>query len=163
MRAPGDMLRCPMGSSNAVCTVLLSAAIALAAGCGGDGDVRSPTATVRHFLEVMDRSAADDAALREAYHMLDASARAALAARAERATTLAGRRYEPWQMLSQGRYRQRFAPASPRGMRERVQGDRAVVTVSGRRPEERAEVSLVREEGHWRIVLAIPPMRGREG
>lgn len=118
----------------------------------------------------MDRSAADQSALKEAYRMLDVQAREALAERATRATTLAGRRYEPWQMLSQGRYRQRFAAASPGGMRERIQGDRAVVIVSGARPDESAEVPLVRERGTWQIVLAIPPMRsgsrsgeGREG
>jgi hypothetical protein len=117
----------------------------------------------------MDRSATDEAALKEAYQLLDRAAQQGLTERAERATTLAGRRYEPWQMLSQGRYRQRFAATAPGGMRERVQGERAVVTVRGRRPEDRAEVTLVREQGRWRIVLAFPPMRtpqraeGREG
>jgi hypothetical protein len=128
-------------------------------GCGdGSSEPKSPVATVRHFLAMMDRSAADEAALEDAYRLLDAGARKALDERAERASTLAGRRYEGWQMLSQGRFRLRFAPASPGGMRERVQGDRALVTVSGAKGQ-RAEVLLVLEQGRWRIALPIPPMR----
>jgi hypothetical protein len=119
----------------------------------------SPVATVRHFLEVMDRSAEEESALREAYRLVDASARAALARRAERAATLSGRSYEPWQMLAQGRFRLRFAPASRGGMRERIDGERAVVTVIGEKPGQRADVPLVREQGHWRIQLAIPALR----
>jgi hypothetical protein len=127
--------------------------------CGlGSSEQRSPVATVRHFLDTMDRSATDEAALEDAYRLLDGAARKALDERAERASTLAGRRYEGWQMLSQGRFRLRFAPASPGGMRERVQGERALVTVSGQKGQ-RAEVLLVLEQGHWRIALPIPPMR----
>jgi hypothetical protein len=133
---------------------------AAAQACGGGADeTKSPVATVRHFLEVMDRSGADEGALKEAYRLLDSSAREALADRAERATTLAGRRFEPWQMLAQGRFRLRFAPASPRGMRERVQGERAMVTVNGAQPGQSAEVPLVLEQGQWRIALPIPTMR----
>jgi len=133
--------------------------LAAAASCGGSPVDESPVQTVRHFLELMERGAADEAALREAYRLLDASARKALAERAERAGTLARRRYEPWQMLAQGRFRLLFAPASPGGMREHVTGERALVTVTGAKKGERAEVPLVREQGRWRIVLPIPKMR----
>jgi hypothetical protein len=128
-----------------------------AAGCGRSGD--SPVAAVRHFLEVMERSRDQGPALREAFHLLDASAQGALIRRAERASTLSGRPYEPYQMLAQGRFVLRFTPTSPRGMTERVQGDRAVVTVTGPQRSDRAEIPLVREGGRWRIQLAIPPMR----
>ena len=107
----------------------------------------------------MSRSADDEGALREAYRLVGASARAALARRAERATALSGRAYEPWQMLAQGRFRLRFSPASRGGMRERVEGDHAVVTVTGEQPGQHAEVLLVREHGHWRVELSIPPLR----
>lgn len=138
------------------CGALLCATIQA---CGlGSSEQRSPVATVRHFLDMMDRSATDEGALEDAYRLLDASARKALDERAERASTLAGRRYAGWQMLSQGRFRLRFAPAAPGGLRERVQGDRALVTVSGAKGQ-RAEVLLVREQGQWQIALPIPPMR----
>jgi hypothetical protein len=151
-----------MGSRSWRSTALLSAAAiasAALAGCGGSPIDESPVETVRHFLEVMERGAADETALREAYRLLDASARAALVERAERASTLARRRYEPWQMLAQGRFRLLFAPTAPGGMREQVRGERAFVTVSGGKPGERAEVPLVREQGRWRIVLPIPKTR----
>lgn len=129
------------------------------AGCQRSAGDETPIATVRHFLEVMDRSAEDEKALQEAYPLLDAAARAALTRRAERATELAGRAYQPWQMLAQGRFRLHFSPASRGGMRERVEGERATVIVTGENPAQHAEVPLVREQGRWRIQLAVPALR----
>lgn len=126
-------------------------------GCGRSPD--SPVVVVRDFLEAMQRSRDESPAIVEAYALLDAAARDALARRAERARTLSGRPYEPHQMLAQGRFALNFAPAVPRGMHERVDGDRAVVTVLGTKPDQRAQVPLVRENGHWRIHIDIPPMR----
>ena len=113
---------------------------------------------VRHFLEVMERSATDDAALLEAYGLLDQGAQRALAARATRTRALSGQAFEPWQMLAQGRFRLRFAHARG-GMKERIDGERAVVVVSGSGAGQRAEVPLVREQGRWRIQLVLPAMR----
>jgi hypothetical protein len=58
-------------------------------------------------------------------------------------------------MLAQGRFRLRFSPSSRRGMKEAINGDRATVTVTGTRPDERAEVPLVREQGQWRVSLVL--------
>lgn len=110
----------------------------------------------------MDRSGDEESALRDAYALLDASAKASLARRAERATMLSGHSYEPWQMIAQGRFGLHFVPASPGGMHEHIQGDSAIVTVTGDKPGQRAQVSLVREQGKWRIRLEIPPMRNAE-
>ena len=146
-----------------VCALVLSV---LLCGCGHADAEETPIATVRHFLEVMDRSAVDESALREAYRLLDTQAQRSLAERADRASSLAGRRYEPYEMLAQGRFRLRFAPTAPGGMRERIDGTRAFVTVSGGGAGERAEVPLVHEQGRWRIVLALPSLRSdakREG
>ena len=132
---------------------------ALLAGCGRAARDDSPVATVRHFLEVMERSAEEEGALQDAYELLDSGAQAALSRRAERATALSGRAFKPWQMLARGRFGLRFAPASPGGMHERITGDRAVVTVAGTKPGQHAEVPLVREQGKWRVALVLPPMR----
>jgi hypothetical protein len=140
------------------CAAVLGCVFALAA-CKRAGREDSPIATVRHFLEVMDRSADEDDALVEAYGLLDESAQGALARRAERTSTLSGRAYQPWQMLVPGRFGLHFAPASPGGMHELVSGDTATVTVTGDKPGQRADVPLVREHGKWRIKLTIPPMR----
>lgn len=139
------------------CAVLVCSLVLLSCGRAGGDD--SPIGTVRHFLEVMDRSADEDDALAEAYRMLDDSAQTALAQRAERTSMLSGRDYRPWQMLAPGRFGLHFVPASPGGMHERVTGDTAIVTVTGDKPGQRAEVPLVRAHGKWRIKLAIPAMR----
>jgi hypothetical protein len=138
---------------------LLPALLVVPAGCRGgevDGD---PVTTVRTFLELMDRSSSDERALADAYALLDREARQALRARAGRARSLSGRTFEPWQKLAQGRYRLRFAPVSPGGLRARVQGERATVVATGARAGEHAEIPLVREGKAWRIVLALPAAR----
>ena len=133
-------------------------AVASFAGCSSSaGPVaqRSPSEVLRQFLAAMDRSASDARALRTAYELLASPAQRALEARAARVKSLAGQQLEPWQMLAQGRFRLRFSPASRRGMRETIQGDRATVTVAGAGPGERAEVPLVRENGRWRLSLEL--------
>jgi hypothetical protein len=142
---------------------LFVSATLLAFGCGPAVHDDSPVSTVRHFLEVMDRSGDEESALADAYQLLDSGAQAALARRAERASTLSGRAFKPWQMLVRGRFGLRFAPTSPGGMHERITGDRAVVTVIGDQPGEHAEVPLVREQGKWRVALTLPPMRNEAG
>jgi hypothetical protein len=142
-----------------VCTVLSIAFALAAAGCGRGESDDSPVVTVRHFLEVMERSGDEESALSDAYRLLDQAAQSALTRRAERASMLSGRAYKPWQMLVRGRFGLRFAPSSPGGMHERITGARALVTVTGDKPGERAEVPLVREQGKWRIQLVLPAMR----
>ena len=127
------------------------------AACGGAGAPESPAAVVQQFLKVMERSGQDESALLEAYGLLDQSAQRALIARATRARSLSGQDFEPWQMLAQGRFRLRFEPARG-GMSEKIDGERATVTVSGTQAHERAEVPLVREQGRWRIRLVLPAM-----
>lgn len=131
---------------------------ACAVGCGG-GAPATPTETVRHFLAAMDRSAGDSRQLREAYDLLDTQAQKALGDRARKAETLTGRGFEPWEMMAQGRFRLRFAPAMRRGMREQVTGASAVVVVIGDRGEK-ADVPLVQEGGLWRIRLSVPALEG---
>jgi hypothetical protein len=106
----------------------------------------------------MDRSSWDQSALKEAFHLLEADARAALSERAREVPSLSGRELEPWDMIAQGRYRLRFAPRPGDGLREVIDasGDRATVTVLGADPDDRAAVPLVRERGRWRIALAVP-------
>jgi aryl-alcohol dehydrogenase-like predicted oxidoreductase len=133
----------------------------VAGACGQSDSGGSPAETLRQFLTVMDESAADETALQRAYSLLDSDAQTALTERAKHARALSGQAFEPWQMLAQGRFRLRFAPARSRGMRERVQGDHAVVTVVSGDGSDRADVPLVREEGQWRVALAIPPRESR--
>ena len=128
----------------------------LALGCGADGS-ETPADTVQSFLDAMDRSANDGRRLADAYALLDVQAQDELRQRARKAETLTGRAFEPWEMLAQGRFRLRFAPATRGGMRERLDGEEAIVTVTGS-DGERADVPLVREDGRWRIRMLIPAL-----
>lgn len=127
--------------------------------CGGGADDADPVGALRAFLDAMDRSAGDTRALEEAYRLLDAAARTDLAARASRAETLSGREFEPWEMLSQGRFRLRFAPAPRGGMKAEVEGDAATVVVTAADGKPRARVPMLREPDGWKVRLDLPPMQ----
>lgn len=134
----------------------LGAAAGIGAGCAREPTDATPTGALRLFLDAMDRAEQDARALEEAYALLDAGAREALAHRAHDAAALGGgREFAPWEMLAQGRFRLRFSFPEYGAMRERVDGDRAVVTVTGA-GGARAEVPLVREDGRWRVALELP-------
>lgn len=124
--------------------------------CADARQEQDPGATVRKFIESMDRSVNDPAALEEAYRLLDSRSQRELQARALKAETLVGHAYQPWEMLVQGRFRLRFAPRKSGGLVARVQGDTATVIAQGARPQERAEIPLVREGGRWRLRLGLP-------
>ncbi len=136
-------------------------ALVLASGCSDVPSDETPRGALRLFLAAMERSAHDPEALRDAYALLSAPTRRALAERAHDAETLGADGLEPWQMLVRGRYRQTFTPAAGgRGMREEVDGDHARVTVTSQDGSRHAEVPLVLEDGRWRIVLPIGSARG---
>lgn len=131
------------------------------AGCGR-GDDPSPEETVFGFVAALDRARLDPAKRRAAHDYLSARSRAALAARASRASQLSGWELKPWDMLAPGRVRWRIR-FDRDAMRARVAGDRAVVTARGISGGV-ADVPLVREEGRWRVDLDLPPMvEGRGG
>jgi hypothetical protein len=138
-----------------LCFALFVACSAGGSSSPASGAQRSPSETLKQFLAAMDQSASDDRALKAAYELLASPAQKALETRAARVKSLAGQSLEPWQMLAQGRFRLRFSPASRRGMRETIDGDRATVTVTGTGPDERADVPLVRENGQWRLSLVL--------
>lgn len=128
------------------------------ASCSHEPSSRTPTGALRLFVDAMDRSQWDPSALRDAYGLLSSSARDRLRERAKLATSLAGRKLEPWDVLAQGRFRLRFAPQWERRTKERVDRDRATVIVRGSGEKHRAEVPMVREEGAWHVALEIPPV-----
>lgn len=135
--------------------------VLLASSCSDVPSDETPRGAVRLFLSAMARSEDDPRALREAYGLLSASTRRALVERARFAESLGANELEPWEMLVRGRFRQSFTAArGARGMREQIDGNEATVTVTNEGGSRRAEVPLVREDGRWRIVLEIPPVRG---
>ncbi len=138
----------------------LASALALSlalAGCDPRRD-DSPEAALSAWVSAMNGSRSDPSTRQRAYELLSQRARDNLARRAAVAAQLSGREVRPWEMLAPGRFALRFA--FDRGqLRARITGDTATVTARGPRAEV-AEVPLVREEGRWRVDLALPEPSG---
>ena len=141
---------------------MIVAVILAGLACSSAPTDETPSGALRLWLAAMDRAGQEPSARREAYALLASPARRRLRERAELATSLAGRDFHPWDMLAEGRYRLRFAPKEPGGMRERISGERAVVIVTGSREWQVAEVPMRLERGKWRVDLALAPAREEE-
>lgn len=136
---------------------IASAATAVSlVGCESQPVDARPDTVVKEFLERMRRVHGDPHAARAAYNLLWSEAQKNLAERAKRASAVAGRKVAPEEMIAPSRFSLRF---KPRHEKMRIDGDWAVVTVTGEAPEtQHAEVKCVRENGHWRVVLELPPL-----
>jgi hypothetical protein len=123
----------------------------------------TPEGVVRLWLDKME-TAEDAPSMKEAHALLGPRARANLKERAERASRGQGRRYEPHEMLAEGRFGLRFRPKT---MSAKIDGDDALVEVRGDGPEERALVKCTREGSGWRIEPELPdvltPARRADG
>jgi hypothetical protein len=124
----------------------------------------TPEGTVRLFVEKMESGAEDPRAMRDAYGLLGPHARSNLKERADRASKGQGRRYEPHEMLAEGRFGLKFRPKT---MTAKIDGDEAFVDVRGDGPEERATVHCIREATSWRVEPELPdllaPQRRADG
>ena len=142
----------------------LGLAVVLLASCGRSAPDATPEGAVRLFVEKMETSAEDPRAMRDAYTLLGTHARTNLKERADRASKGQGRRYEPFEMLAEGRFGLKFRP---KGMTTKLEGDDAFVEVRGDGPEERATVHCTREGLAWRVEPELPevlaPQRRADG
>ena len=153
-------MRTTKAHTDSICvSILLTIGAVFAVGCSNSPVEATPVQVLSEFLETMDRSGDDVNALRRAYLLLDQKAHAALEKRARMAETLAGREYQPWEMLAQGRFRIVFSPAQRGGMREKINGNRAVVIVVGDDNSRPIEVPMVREKEGWKVELKIPDIQ----
>ena len=141
--------------------------LALAGGasaCTRTAPDATPEGAVRLFVEKMETGAEDPRAMREAYQLLGPHARSNLKERADRASKGQGRRYEPFEMLAEGRFGLKFRPKT---MSAKIEGEDAFVEVRGDGPEERATVHCVREAPAWRVEPELPdvlaPQRRGDG
>ena len=94
----------------------------LLAACGRTPPDATPEGTVRLWIERMEAAIDDPRMMREAYGLLGPATRGNLEERARRATQAQGRRFEPFEMLAEGRFGLRFRPKT---MKASVVGDRA--------------------------------------
>lgn len=125
----------------------------LLAACSRAAPDATPEGAVRLWLEKMESAADDGRAMKEAYQLLGPRARANLKERADRASRGQGRRFEPHEMLAEGRFGLRFRP---KAIRSRIEGDDAWVEVKGDGPEERATVKCTRQAAAWRVEPDLP-------
>ncbi|HEY8078132.1 MAG TPA: hypothetical protein VIF62_28590 [Labilithrix sp.] len=137
---------------NRLRSAALVAALTLAA-CTRAAPDATPDGVVRLFLDRMESSSDDPHAMKDAYGLLGPHARANLKERAERAGRGQGKRYEPWEMLAEGRFGLKFRPKQ---MTSKIEGDGADVDVRGDAPEDHAVVHCIREGASWRIDLEVP-------
>jgi hypothetical protein len=131
-------------------------------GCKNDVVDAGPEAIVEEFVARMQRVHGDPKAGREAYDLLWSEGQRGLIERAKRASAVAGREVAPQAMIAPTRFSLAF---TPKRYRARIDGDWAVVTVTGEDPSQRHEVKCVKEDGHWRVALVIPslsPIQKRE-
>lgn len=131
--------------------VLLLTLLALA--CSRPAQDSTPEGVVRLWLEKMEASADDARAMKEAYDLLGPRAKANLTERADRASRGQGRRFEPYEMLAEGRFGLRFRP---RTMTSHIEGDAATVEVSGEGTDEHAIVHCTKDQSAWRIEPDLP-------
>jgi hypothetical protein len=139
------------------------ASLIFAIACGTTDADGTPADALARFLEAMDRSTVNEAALKDAYVLLDDSAQKELMVRAERSGFLTGRKFEPWEMIAQGRFRLRFAPAERGGMHTTLAGDHAVVRVKSDDGHAQVNVPLLHQGGRWRVKLSLPEIARAAG
>ncbi|MBX3231848.1 MAG: hypothetical protein KIT84_11780 [Labilithrix sp.] len=132
---------------------IVAVVAALLVACSRPPPDSTPEGVVRLWLEKMESASEDSRAMKEAYALLGPHARANLKDRADRASRGQGRRYEPHEMLAEGRFGLRFRP---RTMTARIDGNEAWVDVNGEGAEEHAAVRCTREGAAWRIEPDLP-------
>lgn len=122
-------------------------------GCTRSAPDATPEGAVRLWIEKMETAAEDSHAMRDAYQLLGPHARANLKERAERASRGQGRRWEPHEMLAEGRFGLRFRPKS---YAAQISGDEATVEIRGEGDGERTTVKCTREGNAWRVEPELP-------
>lgn len=134
----------------------LACVLGLLAGCSHTPPDSTPEGAVREFIARMERVDGDPERARAAYELLSASTKENLIERARRASHASGKPMKPEEMLAPSRFVLLFRPHQ---MQAQIVGDRAYVDVTGMDPAvDRARVPLVREEGRWRVELALPQL-----
>jgi hypothetical protein len=124
-------------------------------GCEDEPVDSTPEGVVKEFIDRASRVHGDPDRARAAYELLWSDAKQNLAERAKRASAVAGRTMGPEEMMSPSSFSLEF---EPKEYRANVQGGWATVVVRGDSPSEEEQVRCVREEGRWRIVLALPEL-----
>lgn len=128
----------------------------LLSACGRKPADATPEGVVREFLERMERVQGNPKDTKAAIELLSKATQAGFAERAKRASAALGVRAGPEHMMAPSHFFVRF---QPRSWSTQINGDRAYVTLLGLDDRvERAQIPCVREDGHWRVMLPLPPL-----
>ena len=92
----------------AAVSAVLMAVLPVFGACINESDTHDDDSHSRRRLSAMERSQWDSEARRDAFELMSSESRAGLSDRAEMTNALGGRRFEPWEMLAQGRFRLLF-------------------------------------------------------
>jgi hypothetical protein len=130
--------------------------LGLVSACAPRPEQLAPNEALSAFLTALDRSTHAPEQLETAFEWVDEKSQAALKQRAMLATSLAGRRLAPWDMLVPGRASFSAYSVPSLRMRAAIDGDKAKITmpVEGR---DDLVVDMVREGGRWRVLLGLTP------
>lgn len=139
--------------------VIIVAGGALWAACGSRPVDRSPVGVVKRLIV-----AAQDRDTRALYALLGPATQARLKASAGRATALAGGspKRQPHEMLSPAWRSGALADWTPKTFKLlKKTAQTAVVEIRGEKKGQRAELTLVKTAGRWRVEFGQPPLPGR--
>jgi hypothetical protein len=147
------MLRSVFSTAFLASAVLFGSSLS---GCAADPSELAPTEALTAFLAALERSTHAPDQRRLAYEWLDLASQKMLANRARLSSSLAGRPFEPWDMLVPGRVS--FAAQSIAGarLRAQVEGEHATIVIPVEEsviPPPPTKVAMVREAGRWRVSL----------
>ena len=155
-------MRPPVGScggkAQAFGAWALAALVALTTtSCDSEVESRGPEEVVREFFTSMAQVHGNPADAKLAYDLMWSKARQNLSERAKRASAAAGRQVAPEEMIAPSRFSMAFVPQTYQLGRQ--QHDLAEVIVSEEEPSRRSEKVWCRlEDGHWRVVVKLPPV-----
>lgn len=138
-----------------VAAALLSVLCLPVTGCRKDtADEGGPAWVVQRFVDRMGAVHGDPARAKEAYDLLWSRAQANLKERAERASALLGRLVEPQEMIAPSRFSLEFVPKE---YHTQLHEGWAMVRVQSGSASR--EVRCINEDGQWRVVIDLPPLR----
>jgi hypothetical protein len=135
--------------------VLAGGILVVASACKSEPIDARPDRTVEEFVLRMQRVHGDPKTARPAFDFLWSEAKRNLAERAKRASSVVGRKVAPEEMLAPSRFTLQY---TPRRFDARIEGDWAIVTITGEVADQRHDVKCVREDGSWRVVFDLPPL-----
>lgn len=125
--------------------------------CDSRVESQGPEEVVREFFTRMAQVHGNPADAKLAYDLMWSKARQNLGERAKRASAAAGRQVAPEEMIAPSRFSMAFVPQTYQLGRR--QNDLAEVIVSAEQPSRRSEKVWCRlEDGHWRVVVRLPPV-----